>query len=179
MIIILGIAGAGKGTQAGLLAKDLATAQLSSGEILRRHKNQDEIQAAMAKGVLVKDEILLPIMEAEIKSAGGGHSQLILDGFPRSIEQAHWIMKKVETGEFSLKAIINLKLAPQKALERLQARSRSDDNRKAINQRFEEYKENILPIINYFRAQGFRVSDIDGDQPIAKVAKDIKAALEV
>lgn len=179
MIIFLGIAGAGKGTQASVLADYFQSVPLSTGEILRRHKNDKEIQNYLGKGKLVPDKVLLPIIEKEIIKAGGEHDHVILDGMPRTMSQAKWLVGRIAEGKFELNGIVHFNLSPKVAKERLLKRHRSDDTDDVIAQRFEEYKKNILPIISYFKSQDFKVHQVNANQPVKKVSQDVKAVLGV
>ncbi len=179
MIIFLGIAGAGKGTQANILARYFEATPLSTGEILRRHRKDTEIQKYLSKGKLVPDKVLLPIIENEITEAGGNHDHVILDGLPRTMSQAKWLVGKIRDGVFELSGIVHFNLSAKVAKERLLKRHRSDDTDEVITQRFQEYKKNILPIISYFQSEGFEVHQIDAEQPVKDVSKDVKSALGV
>jgi len=179
MLIFLGIAGAGKGTQAELLADYFKSSPLSTGEVLRRHKNDEEIQQYLKKGRLVPDKALLPIIEKEITEAGGAHDHVILDGLPRTMSQAKWLVGKINDGTFRLTGVVHFKLSPRVAKERLLNRHRSDDTDEVIAERFEEYEKNIVPIVDYLRSQNYKVSDIDADQAVEKVSEDVKTTLGV
>ncbi len=179
MIIFLGIAGAGKGTQAHILARHFKSTPLSTGEILRRHRKDAEIQKYLSKGKLVPDKVLLPIIENEIITAGGEHDHVILDGLPRTMSQAKWLVRKIRAGVFELSGIVHFNLSVRVAKERLIKRHRSDDTDEVIAQRFLEYKKSILPIISYFQSEGFDVHHIDAEKSVAEVSKTVKSTLGV
>lgn len=177
MILLFGNVGSGKGTQAELLAKKLNCQTLSSGEILRTYKDRQDIQAAMAQGKLVGDDILLPLMDAEIKKATSAHSEVILDGFPRNIHQTQWLIDKVNQGGVHITAVIHLVLSKKEAMQRLLNRQRPDDTQEGINQRFLEYEQKVLPAIEYIKNAGLTVKEINADQTVEAVAKDIEKTL--
>lgn len=176
MIILFGNVGSGKGTQAELLAKRLKAVTLSSGEVLRQYKDRADIQAYIAKGELVKDELLFPLVETEIKKAIDGGSEVILDGFPRNINQAKWLIGMTEREGMSITAIIHLQLPKEAAMKRLLARQRQDDSEEVINQRFSEYEQKVLPAIDYMKQAGYEVKEIDADGAVEEVAKRIQEA---
>lgn len=178
MIILFGNIGSGKGTQAELLAKKLNCQTLSSGEILRQYKDRQDIQVSIAKGELVADGILLPLVEAEIKKATSAHPEVILDGFPRNIQQTQWLIDKVNQGEIHITAVIHLVLSKDAAMQRLLNRQRSDDTQEGINQRFSEYEQKVLPAIEYLKNAGFKIKEINADQSVEAVAKDIEESLQ-
>ncbi len=178
MILLFGNVGSGKGTQAALLAKRLNCKTLSSGEILRQHKDRNDIQSAIAKGELVGDDILLPLIDAEIKKVNAGKNELILDGFPRNTNQAKWLIDKTINNEINVTAIIRLNISKAAAMQRLLSRQRQDDSKAVINQRFLEYEQNVLPAIEYFKNSGFQIDEINGDQPVETVAQQIWDSLK-
>lgn len=171
MIILFGNVGSGKGTQAELLAKRLGAKTLSTGELLRRHQDRPDIASALNSGQLVKDEILLPLLEAELKK--DDDKEVILDGFPRNINQVSWLIDKSKAGELKITHIIQLLLPKEKAMERLLNRRRHDDTDASINQRFAEYENNVLPAISEFKKVGYEVKEINADQSIEAVAANI------
>lgn len=177
MIILFGNVGSGKGTQADLLAKKLNCPTLSSGEILRQHVGDPELLAALNTGKLLSDETLFMVMEPEItKAAAAG--EFILDGFPRTVNQAKWLVDKVQAGQFKITAILQLELSEDEAMKRLLSRRRHDDTKAAIKERFNEYEEKVLPTINFLKQLGYKVKIIDADGTIEEVAKRIKEALK-
>lgn len=176
MILLFGNVGSGKGTQADLLAKKFQRTILSSGEILRQ-QSDPYIKDCIARGQLVKDDVLLPIMEAKINQLAAKHEQPILDGFPRTVDQAKWLIKRVQSGEFSVWAIIHLVISKEAAMERLLNRERSDDYSAAIKQRFTAYDEKVLPTLEYLHDAGYTVSEIDALQTPEQVHQSIMKVL--
>lgn len=177
MIIFLGIAGSGKGTQADLLSKNTGLPCISTGQLLRDHKKEDAITQKLATGTLVDDDVVLPLLEKELDKNHSDKKNVILDGFPRDMRQAQWLVQQINQGKLNLKGVFHLKVSKEVAMRRLLGRKRHDDNEQAINKRFAEYEQRILPIINYFQQQGILVQQINGDQKPEKVAADIQKAL--
>src|SRR5437016_1190355 len=135
MIVLLGIVGSGKGTQAQILAKRLDCPIITTGDILRSQRDDPRVKAAVDNGALVTDDVLLPMLEDEFKRIGADKNEFILDGTPRNVEQAGWLVNKVKKGEIKLRAVIHLNLSLDAALKRLQLRGRHDDNEATINER--------------------------------------------
>jgi adenylate kinase len=177
MIIFLGIAGSGKSTQGQLLAKHLNYPWLSTGQLLRDHVNDPQITKRMLGGEVLSDDILLPLLDAELKRLDAAHQEVILDGSPRTMYQAQWLADKIKSGEIKFRAVIHLTANETTVKKRLLARHRSDDHEAAIAERFREYEEAIKPIMDYLESQGLTVHNIDGDRPPEVVAAAVNKAL--
>ncbi len=176
MIIVIGIAGAGKSTQGQLLAQRLNCPWLSVGQLLRQNMDEAHKQRMLA-GEMVEDKDLLPILDAEFKRLSADKNEIILDGSPRTKRQAEWLAAKVKNGDIKMTAVIHLNAPKQTVKERLLKRGRPDDTEAAINQRFLEYDRTIVPILDYLRTQDFKIYDIDGTGPAEKDAELIKQTL--
>jgi adenylate kinase len=174
MIIFMGVAGSGKSTQAGMLAQELDCQRLGVGDLLRVNMDGEQAKRMLA-GEMVKDDILLPLLAQEIKKHK--NQQFILDGSPRSMDQAKWWVDKAKKGEVDITAVVHLETSEPTAKKRLLARHRPDDREDAIRERFNEYRNTIEPILSYLKSEGFAVYDIDGERAPGEVDMDIKKAL--
>lgn len=173
MILLMGVAGAGKSVQGQLLAKDLNYQWISTGEYLRQNINparRDE----MMKGKLLGDEEIIGIV-SELFSESANNS--IVDGFPRTIAQAKWLLGQHQANKVDVTAIINLKAGREVILRRLLARGRADDTKEVIEKRFEEYQTTTLPIVSFFDQKGIAVYDIDGERSIEVIHAEIMQKL--
>lgn len=179
MIILFGIAGSGKGTQAQLLKERLNVPIVTSGDILRQNRDNPQVKTAVESGILVTDDILLPLLEKEFKKIEADKKEFILDGSPRSLNQAKWLEGKIKKGELKLTGLIHIKLPKKRAIARLKLRARHDDNQEAINQRLKFYKDSVVPGLEYLRQQGFEIIEVDGDRLVEDVASQIQSALKV
>ncbi|MBI2589152.1 nucleoside monophosphate kinase [Candidatus Saccharibacteria bacterium] len=179
MIILFGIAGSGKGTQSELLSKRLNAPMVTSGDILRQNRHNPQVKVAVESGVLVPDSILLPLLEKEFINIGADKNEFILDGSPRSLNQAKWLAEKIKKGELKLTGIIHIRLPKDQAVKRLKLRARHDDNQQAINKRLKFYEDSVLPGLEYLKGCGFEVIEVDGGRSIEDVAAQIQAALKV
>jgi len=162
MIILTGVAGSGKSMQGKLLADEHGYAWISTGEILRvlvTGKRRHE----MLEGKLLSDDEMIHIIDKVLQLIDT-NEEFVLDGFPRTVPQADWLMDQTKAGRFELTALIHLAASEDVVRERLSARGRQDDTDEAIAERFKEYREVTLPIIEHLRQEGVRIYDIDASQ---------------
>lgn len=178
MINILGLAGSGKSTQGQLLAQRLNCPWVSMSTLLKEH-GDDQVQQDILDGRIVDDRITLGILDDYLKSIGADKNEFVIDGWPRALSQAEWLVKKIKNKELMPTAVIHLKADRQVAKERLMHRGRVDDTEEAIARRFNDYKTTILPILDYLRSQGLKTIDIDADSPITDVEKNIDQLLGI
>ncbi len=180
--IFLGPPGAGKGTQAQLLAEKLDIPHISTGEMLRDAIAQQtplgqKAQVYMDKGELVPDELLLGLIEERLnqKDAQNGW---ILDGFPRNVHQAQFLDQWLNSIQQFSKAVINLAVPHDVLIKRLLARGRKDDSELTIRRRLEVYDEQTTPVIDYYAQKGL-LHSVNGDQTLDKVTTSLLAMIQV
>lgn len=182
-LIILGPQGSGKGTQAKLIAKKYGLTHISTGELLRKEIESGsdfgkEIKQIISRGDLVSDEILFSILEKAPLKAGHG---FILDGTPRNIFQAKALEGVFAKIGLSLDKVIFIDLPYEDSVERMLKRAeiehRADDTIDAIKKRLNVYKEETLPVVEFYRKQG-KVIDIDGRPDIETIFSDISQSLD-
>lgn len=180
--IIFGAPGAGKGTQADLLAKKYELIHLSSGAILRHEAGRGElgkkIKSYQDKGGLVPDRLIIAMMEKQIgRTLKKG---LILDGYPRTLQQARALDRFLKIKKAKIDSVLNLRLSQTEALKRLILRGktsgRSDDNAQTIKNRFAVYRLQTAPLLDYYKKQK-KLINIDGRPKIAVIFKDISERL--
>lgn len=162
MIILTGVAGAGKSMQGKILADEHGYAWISTGEILRvlvTGKRRQE----MLQGKLLSDEEMTVILD-KVFDLIDPTQEFILDGFPRTIPQSDWLLDQVNQGRFQLTAVINLDASEEVVKGRLISRGRQDDTDEAIAERFREYRSVTLPILEHFKHEGIRVCMINAAQ---------------
>lgn len=178
MVIVIGVAGVGKSTQCRLLEESGGFKWISVGQYLRETVTDPQQQAIMLAGDRLDDDYVISRVGEKIKALGD-NPELIIDGFPRSIYQANWLIKEHENGNISISHVIHLTADEQIAEDRLEHRSRSDDTEKAIEERFSDYRANILPIINHFSQSGIKVVKIDGQRSIDEVQSELQGVLRI
>ncbi|NLB35313.1 MAG: adenylate kinase [Elusimicrobia bacterium] len=202
---MLGIPGAGKGTQAKKLSDKLGIVHISTGDIFRNAaKDGSELgkkaHKIMTAGNLLPDEIVIGIVKERLskKDAFDGY---ILDGFPRTLNQAQEFDKIEDLG-----AVISLTLEADEAVNRIEGRRscgscnghfnvyldkietnkcpvcneeltlRSDDTKDTIKVRIENYIKQTAPLEDYYSSKGI-LKEINGNQSVEDVYKDMLAAL--
>jgi adenylate kinase len=180
-IILFGPPGCGKGTQASLISGALSIPHLSTGDMLRSavsSKSDIGLKAKeiMEKGGLVSDEIVLTIVKERI-SNNDSEKGFILDGFPRTINQAKGLdllLNKSQKVDF----VLRIKVDQEDIIKRLIARGRSDDKPEIIKNRFKSYNSETQPLIPFYEERDI-LFNIDGMQEVEKVFADIKKVIGV
>lgn len=173
-VIIFGPPGAGKGTQAQNISKGYNLIHLSTGALLRKEvTNQTEIgqqvQAVMAKGDLVSDNIVDEIIKNEIEK-NGQVAGFIFDGYPRTLHQAEQLDALLAPKALPL--VLNLEVSSKELIGRLKLRSqesgRTDDNETTIANRLRIYTEQTEPLLNFY-ADKKRLISVDGQGTVEDV----------
>ncbi len=175
MILFMGVAGAGKSIQGRTLADEMGLPWLSTGEFLRMLLSGDP-RKDMVSGKLLDDGEIIRLVQ-KIFTVVDIEEEFILDGFPRTPGQADWLLGQVKHGQLDVTAVIHLTTSRENAMARLLGRARPDDTEEAINARFKEYEQNIVPILEQFRSAGLKVCDIDGDKSVTEVHDAIHKAV--
>jgi adenylate kinase len=176
MIIFVGVAGSGKSIQGRLLSQKINAKYFSMGEFLRHHVDPS-IQNKMLTGELIDDHEAIQVINEDLPKADEDGEEYILDGFPRTITQADWLIEQVKKGRFTIEGVVYLKASPETIVPRLLERKRPDDNIDAIEQRIKEYNELTLPILDHLKKANIKVHDINAELPIEEVHKEIISSL--
>lgn len=172
MILIMGIQGSGKGTQAGLLAAASGYTVLTLGDIIRAQVTDEQRQRIEA-GQLLRDDEARDIVEQAIMNVAAG-VPYILDGFPRSIPQAEWLYEKAQTDErFKINRVIHLIATRGAVKARLLSRGRADDTEAGIGKRFDEYERATEPLFAWFKSHDVQVIDVDAERSVSAVNEDL------
>lgn len=177
MIILVGAAGSGKGTQGRFLKETTGYDYISTGEVLRQ-QGTDQQKALIKQGHLLPDAEIIDIVD-EILSTIGDPNRLILDGFPRTIAQADWLIAQVKQGRIQKPEVVNLEVDRDVMYSRLIKRARPDDTEQVILHRLDSYESVTRPILQRFTSAGIRVLNIDAGQMPDAVRQAIKQELEV
>lgn len=175
MIIFMGVAGSGKSMQGRLLADRLGYPWLSTGEFLRMLIS-GERRRKMLEGKLLEDKEIISLVQKIFRIVDIDH-EFVMDGFPRTLAQADWLLSQRKHGQLSLTAVIHLQATEKEVLKRLLERGRQDDQSAVIKERFREYKELTRPIINDFKANGVPVFDINGTGDVETIHEAIVKAI--
>ena len=160
MILFFGPAGAGKSVQGQFLAARQGWRWLSAGQLLRDTRDKEVLQAQQ-EGKLVSPEKVDEIM-GDALSRASDVNNIILDGFPRKLEQARWLIESRPLHGRSIGLVIVLEVPRAEIMKRLKLRGRVDDTLEAIDDRLRIYRQEMYPILNYFTEQGVNIVHIDG-----------------
>ena len=206
-LLIMGLPGAGKGTQAAKIVEEFGVAHISTGDMFRAAMaNQTEMgtlaKSFIDKGELVPDEVTNGIVKERLAQDDIKEKGFLLDGFPRTIEQAHSLDQILVDLGLELDGVINIEVDPSCLLERLSGRiihretgetyhkvfnppadykeedyyQREDDKPETVKRRLDVNIARGEPIIAHYRELGL-VSDIQGNQDIDDVFADVKKAI--
>ncbi len=177
MIIFMGVAGSGKSAQGRLLADQMGLPWLSTGEFLRMLV-AGERRKQMLAGELLEDDEIISLVQ-KIFTVIDPSEEFVLDGFPRTVGQADWLLAQVKYGQLEVSTVIHLIASEETVTRRLLSRGRPDDHQESISERFREYESETKAIIEHFKTFKITVHDIDGEQPITKVHADIMAVMNI
>jgi adenylate kinase len=189
-ILLIGPPGAGKGTQGERLAQRLNIEHLAAGDLLRAEVEAGspigtKVADLMSRGELVPDEVILELLLPRVlaAAAAGGY---LLDGFPRSVEQASEARKLAERADAAPDAVIYLDAPRDELVRRILARAdiegRSDDNPETVRTRLQVFDEATRPLVEHYRERGLlRVVNANQDEDavtdeILSVLNDMTAA---
>lgn len=157
IMILLGPPGSGKGTVAKYLHKEYSFSILSTGELLRKEMEKEtelgqEVARFIENGELVADATMNKLIKKELQEVKDD-TRLILDGYPRTLNQAHALDQLLQTDPL----VFYFDLPKNILMDRLLDRGRADDTRDIINHRFEVYQEETEPLIHYYRQKDLLV----------------------
>lgn len=207
-LLIMGLPGAGKGTQAAKIVEKFNVAHISTGDMFRAAMtNQTEMgllaKSYIDKGDLVPDQVTNGIVKERLVQDDIKEKGFLLDGYPRTLEQAYALDETLLELGMELQGVINIEIDPSKLVERLSGRiihketgetfhklfnppvgeyneedfyQREDDKPESVKRRLEVNIAQGQPIIEHYRAKGL-VHDIEGDQDIELVFQEIDTLL--
>ena len=186
-IILFGPPGAGKGTQANFLIKRYGIAQISTGDMLREAVNKGneigkEVKSIMEKGELVSDKLIMSLISERItkKDCEKG---FILDGFPRTLEQAVSLDKILEDKNLHVDHVIQIHVEESLLLDRIHKRAsenknvRKDDNSEILANRLIVYNQQTIPVLKHYDKMN-KLKKINGMLSIDEVFNQILNVLE-
>ena len=209
--VFLGPPGSGKGTQCKRIVEKYGVEHLSSGDILRKERVDGtelgkKAQSFMDSGALVPDDVIIGMMIAAIKNAGG--NGFILDGFPRTVVQAAELDKALEDAGEKIDVLLNLKIDDEIIEARMTGRrscpkcgavyhienlkpkvdgicdndgaelvQRPDDNPEVVSNRLATYHDQTEPVIDYYKENN-TVIDVDAEAGVGVVTEMIFEKLD-
>lgn len=179
---MLGGPGSGKGTLCSKLVEELGFVHLSAGELLREERNSGSengelINTFIKNGEIVPVKITVNLIKKAMEKHGWNKNKYLIDGFPRSQgNKDGWteVMEDIT----DMKFVLFLDCEEDKMIERINQRAseskvkRVDDNIEALRKRFKTFKEQSMPIVEFYEKLG-KVKKIDANQPKDKVYEDV------
>jgi len=176
MVVFFGPAGAGKSVQGQILAARHGWRWLSSGQLLRDSRDV-EIMEQMRTGKLVSSEQINEVVADALERAKD-IDRVILDGYPRKMEQAKWLVETQPRHERTIALAVVLEVPRGELEKRLKVRGRVDDTSEVIEERLSIYRQEIYPILTYLTDQKVKIAHIDGTGTVGQVHDRIEAELE-
>jgi adenylate kinase len=183
--IIFGPPGSGKGTQAARIESEFHLAHLSTGEILRAEVARGteigkEVARIIAAGDLVPDDLIVTIVRQRLPASEAGPG-VLLDGFPRTLQQARALHEMLAEEGHRVDVVIALEVPESLLVDRILHRAakegRADDTREAIAERMHEYHKLTAAVLDHYRTQAVRVVVIDGVGDPDAVFERIRGAI--
>jgi adenylate kinase len=186
-LVIFGAPGSGKGTQSDLLIEEYGLFHISTGEVLRDQISRGTELGKIADsfisgGNLIPDDLMINILEKTLdENAEKVEKGVILDGFPRTIEQAKALKELFDHRGTKLNIVVGLEVEDAELIDRLIRRGkqsgRSDDNLETITKRLEVYHKQTSPLRNFYINEGL-YAPIKGSGSVTDIFADIKVAIE-
>ena len=184
-IIFFGPPGAGKGTQAKIIAKYLNLSHLSTGDILRNKLLDNDnlskkLKKIMSAGNLVSDDVLNSIVSSRLSNENNG---FILDGYPRTLAQSEFLNEFLLEVSKSINYIFNIQInfetLKNRILKRSSEEGREDDNIDVIETRYNEYLNSTQKVSNFYNKNYPTIfHEIDGSLQIQQITENIKQILK-
>ncbi len=175
ILIFLGPQGSGKSTQAKIISKlkkytHIVESDLLHNFVTQNNKESKQVQKIIKKGEMVPFEISCDVLFKKINSLKS--KKIIVDGFPRTINQAHVIDYFLYKKKHNLLGIVYIDLNKKECIKRLLLRKREDDTLKIINKRLKIYFKETSVVLDYYK-QKDKLIKINGNQTIEKVTNEI------
>ena len=177
-LLFLGPPGAGKGTQAQRLAASQGLLHLSTGDLLRAEVQASsdlgrQVEAVIARGELVSDDLVLAIVRSRLEQHGQGW---LLDGFPRNLAQAEALDRLLAELDQRIERVVLMELDDGLLIQRLLGRGRADDNEQVIRHRLEVYRQQTTPLIEHYRQLGL-LEAVEAAGSVEAIGERISALL--
>ncbi|HZK73939.1 MAG TPA: adenylate kinase [Clostridia bacterium] len=184
--LIFGPPGSGKGTQAARVEAEFKLSHLSTGDILRAEVARGseigkEAERIMSAGDLMPDDLIIRIVQGILRDPDVS-SEVLLDGFPRTSEQAKALDEMLAQEGHKVDFVIAFNVPEDVLVERLLHRAevegRADDTREAITERMHEYRALTAAVLDHYRNSSVRVIEVDGVGEIDEVFERIREGLQ-
>ncbi len=190
--VFFGIVGSGKGTQVDLLQKYLKEKNLSDDVLFTSTGNEYRkvvdsgsytgklVKETLEKGHLQPNFLTISLFTNILANNMKDNTSLIADGYPRTIAQSEAFESAMKFYKREHIHVVYIELGKEEATKRMKLRGRSDDTDEGIAKRFDEYVNNVVPSMNYFKdKEGYTMHTINGEQSIEDVHKELIASLGI
>jgi adenylate kinase len=179
-LILFGPPGAGKGTQAVELSTRFSVPHISTGDLFRAAVSEQtplgvKAQNYLDRGELVPDDLVIDMIRERLVQPDT-QAGWLLDGFPRTVPQAHALDDLLSSIHQGLDQVVNLQVPDTFLVERLLGRGRKDDSEDVIRRRLQVYHDQTAPLTRFYGDRN-QLTDIDGSVPVETVTAAIQAAL--
>ncbi len=179
-LLMFGPPGSGKGTQAAVLAEELAIPAISTGDMLRRAVAEgsqlgERVESIMNSGALVDDETMAEVVRHRLQEEDAQRG-FLLDGYPRTEGQAQTLAEILDDRGEQLSAVIFLDVPNEVLVQRALARQRADDKEEVIRERLRVYHSQTAPLLGYYRDLGL-LRTVDGSHSIEAVTDAVLASM--
>ena len=181
-LVLVGPPGAGKGTQAAVIAGKLGIPHIATGDIFRANVGEGtplglEAQRYMDAGELVPDQVTNAMVADRLAQADASDG-FLLDGYPRNQGQADVLAETLSSTGTPLDAVVEIVVDVEQVVQRLLSRGqgRADDTEEVIRHRLEVYRSETEPLVEYYRQRGL-LRTVDGVGSVEDVTSRILAAL--
>lgn len=166
VIILLGPPGSGKSTQSEKITAAFGIPGVSTGALLRGEVAAGtplgkRIDSDMRKGALIRDEIVNDLVAARFAKPDAARG-LILDGYPRTVEQARFLDELLARHKSGDPLVLNLTVTKEEVLKRMGSRRRADDTPEVIAERLAVYNKETKPLLDHYAARGVKNIDASG-----------------
>ncbi|MBB5866883.1 adenylate kinase [Allocatelliglobosispora scoriae] len=184
-LLMIGAPGSGKGTQATRVAAHYGIEHISSGDLLREHVTAhtgigQTVAGYLNRGDLVPDEIVMDVLRGPVAEAGG-RGGYILDGFPRTVDQARAAHAVAEPLGLAIRIAVYLRVPRPDLVRRLLGRGaksgRTDDTAAVAEHRLQVFDDLTAPLLDYY-AERATVVTVDGAEPIDSVTQAIITGID-
>lgn len=177
-LVLLGPPGAGKGTQAALISEKLNVPHISTGDLFRANIGEGtplgiEAKQYMDAGELVPTDVTARMVESRLEEADA-QSGFLLDGFPRTVEQAEILAELLQKKGLALDGVLNFQIDENVVVERMLARGRADDNEETIRTRLRVYRDETAPLIDHY---GDSIINVDAQGEVEEINARVMDAL--
>lgn len=177
-LVLLGPPGAGKGTQAVILSEKLGIPHISTGDLFRANIGEGTPLGIEAKqyidaGKLVPTDVTARMVQSRLAESDAAEG-FLLDGFPRTVEQADILANLLDEAGQTLDGVVNYQVSEDVVVERMLSRGRADDNEETIRTRLGVYRDETAPLINHY---GDKIINIEAEGTVEDISARTLEAL--